>query len=108
MIKVLYYIILVNNSQGINNIPLIPAIGSKNLDDLPHRILRFSLSLARVDYLIIHVPGDNALHCPEHQDCQNDMELQGATENWMKVAVKNLPATEQRLKEYASAPFCVI
>ena len=74
MIKVLYfyYIILVNNSQGINNIPLIPAIGSKNLDDLPHRILRFSLSLARVDYLIIHVPGDNALHCPEHQDCQND------------------------------------
>ena len=37
--------------------PLVPLLGSKNLDSLPPRILRFRLRLARFDYTISHVPG---------------------------------------------------
>ena len=37
--------------------PLVPLLGSKNLDNLPPQILRFRLRLARFDYNICHVPG---------------------------------------------------
>ena len=37
--------------------PLVPLLGSKNLDNLPSRILRFRLCLTRFDYNICHVPG---------------------------------------------------
>ncbi|KAL5510819.1 hypothetical protein EMCRGX_G006423 [Ephydatia muelleri] len=37
--------------------PLVPLLGSKHLDTLPPRILRFRLRLARFDFTIQHVPG---------------------------------------------------
>ena len=37
--------------------PLVPQLGSKNLDSLPPRILRFWPKLARFDYTISHMPG---------------------------------------------------
>ena len=37
--------------------PLVPLLGSKNLDSLPPRVLCFRLRLARFDYSIEHVPG---------------------------------------------------
>lgn len=37
--------------------PLIPLLGSKNLDSLPPRVFRLRLCLARLDYSIVHVPG---------------------------------------------------
>ena len=37
--------------------PLVPLLGTKHLDSLPPRILRFRLRLARFDYSITHVPG---------------------------------------------------
>ncbi len=37
--------------------PLVPLLGSKNLDSLPPRILRFRLRLDRFDYTISHIPG---------------------------------------------------
>ena len=37
--------------------PLVPLLGTKHLDCLPPRILRFRLRLARFDYDIEHVPG---------------------------------------------------
>ena len=41
----------------IDHKPLIPLLGSKNLDSLPPRVLRFRLRLTRFDYSIVHVPG---------------------------------------------------
>ena len=38
--------------------PLVPLLGSKHLDTLPPRILRFWLRLARFDFTIQHVPGN--------------------------------------------------
>ena len=37
--------------------PLIPLLNSKQLDNLPPRVLRFRLRLARYDYEVEHVPG---------------------------------------------------
>ena len=86
--------------------PLVPLLGSKHLDDLPLRILRFRLRLARFDYTIQHVPGkllvtgdalsrvplSNA-HCAEVKQDQEP-------EHIMEVCVKHLPATQQRLSQY--------
>ena len=36
--------------------PPVPLLGTKSLDDLPPRVLRFRLRLARFDYTILHVP----------------------------------------------------
>ena len=50
--------------------PLVPLLGSKHLDALPPRILRFRLRLARFDYTIQHVPGKlcvQQMHCLERQ-----------------------------------------
>ena len=49
---------------------LIPLLSSKHLDDLPPRVLRFRLRLARFNYSITHVPGkllytaDTLSHAP--------------------------------------------
>ena len=37
--------------------PLIPLLNSKHLDELPPRILRFRVRMARFDYIAQHVPG---------------------------------------------------
>ena len=37
--------------------PIVPLLSSKRLDDLPLRILRFQLQLARYDFSKHHVPG---------------------------------------------------
>lgn len=37
--------------------PLVPLLGNKELDQLPPRVLRFRLRLARFNYSIVHVPG---------------------------------------------------
>lgn len=97
--------------------PLIPLLGSKHLDDLPPRILRFRLRLARVDYSVVHVPGkllytaDTLSRAPLAM-ANNDVELEEEVECLMEVAVCNLPASQQRLDEYANAqttdPVCAL
>ena len=37
--------------------PLVPLLGTKNLDSLPPRILQFCLKLDRFDYHIVHISG---------------------------------------------------
>ncbi len=37
--------------------PLVPILSTKNLDNLPPRVLRFRLRMGRFDYSISHVPG---------------------------------------------------
>ena len=40
--------------------PLVPLLGTKRLDDLPPRIVRFRLRLWKFDYSINHVPGKHS------------------------------------------------
>ena len=37
--------------------PLVPLLGTKHLNNLPPRVIRFRLRLDRFDFSIIHVPG---------------------------------------------------
>jgi hypothetical protein len=37
--------------------PLVPLLSNKRLNDLPPRVLRFRLRMAKYDYTISHVPG---------------------------------------------------
>ena len=71
--------------------PLVPLLGTKDLD-----ILRFRLQLARFNYSISHVPGkllcaaDTLSRAPSLNQ-GNDVELQQDAERFMDICVLNLP-----------------
>ena len=84
--------------------PLVPLLSSKHLDDLPPRILRFCLRLARYDFSIQHVPGKllntaDTLSRAPHSEAVKDT-LQCEVETFMDAVVASLPATSQRLEVY--------
>ena len=90
--------------------PLVPLLGSKDLDRLPPRILRFRLRLDRFSYDIRHVPGkelytaDTLSRAPVYsltsQDVKTQQEL---AELCMKSTISHLPASDQRLDAYKKA-----
>ena len=88
--------------------PLVPLLGSKHLNNLPPRILRFRLRLARFDYMITHVPGkllhtaDTLSRAPSANK-DNDATLQQEAETFVEVAVVNLPATKGQLLHHQKA-----
>jgi len=51
------YILGKHISIDTNHKPLVPLLGSKHLDNLPPRVLRFRLRLMRFSYSIQHAPG---------------------------------------------------
>ena len=93
--------------------PLVPLLGSKNLDILPPRILRFRLRMDRFDYSIVHVPGkllytaDTLSRAPMSE---SETNLQEEAEVLMEVCVTDLPASNSRLDEYRASqvtdPIC--
>ena len=88
--------------------PLVPLLGSKHLNSLPPRILRFRLRLARFEYTITHVPGkllytaDTLSRAPSAIK-DNDAELQQDAETFVEIGVVNLPVTKGRLLQYQKA-----
>ena len=85
--------------------PLVPLLGAKELNNLPPRILRFRLRLARFDYSISHVPGKmlhtaDALSRAPSMNSVNDTELQQDAETLLNISVQSLPITEATLEEY--------
>jgi len=88
--------------------PLIPLLGSKQLDSLPPRVLRFRLHLARFDYTITHVPGkllytaDTSSRAPS-ASTYNDSRLEQEAEMVMELHVSQLPASPQTCNDYLKA-----
>ena len=88
--------------------PLVPLLGSKHLNNLLPRILRFRLRLARFDYMITHVPGkllhtaDTLSRAPSANK-DNGATLQQEAETFVEVGVVNLPATKGQLLHYQKA-----
>ena len=87
--------------------PLVSLLGSKHLDALPSRILRFQLRLARFDYTIQHVPGKllctaDALSRALGPITKADQQLEEEAEYIMVVSVKHLPAGQDLLQTMAS------
>ena len=88
----------------------MPLLGTKQLDKLPPRVLRFRLRLDRYDYTIIHVPGkllytaDLLSRAPlPTTDTDIFATLQEEAETPMEICVSQLPASKDRLREYSSA-----
>ena len=73
---------------------LVPLLGSKHMDGLPPRILRFRLRLARFYYTIQHVPGkllvtgDALSHAPLTNTHCAEVEKDQEPEYIMEVCVK--------------------
>ena len=74
---------------------------------LPPRILRFRLRLARFDYDIEHIPGkhlytaDTLSRSP--LPTTGDKRLEELTETAVRACVSNLPASQDRLKNFLDA-----
>ena len=86
--------------------PLIPLLNSKHLDDLPPRILRFRLRMAKYEYQAQHVPGKHlyaadALSRAPDPNCIHDTELESEVDAYLDSV--SIPATAPKLKEYAQA-----
>jgi hypothetical protein len=87
--------------------PLVPLLGTKHLDSLPPRVLRFRLRLARFDYDIAHVPGkllytaDTLSRAPSSSE-ENDTSLQNEAETMMEACIAHLPASTEKLNEYST------
>lgn len=86
--------------------PLISLLGSRALDDLPPRILRFRLRLLRFTYKIEHVPGKklitaDALSRAPIQDPPTPEEMQREQDVCASInlVMEHLPASEQRLAQ---------
>ena len=89
--------------------PLIPLLGSKNLDSLPPRVLRFRLRLTRFDYSIVHVPGkllytaDALSRAPVASTESSSTSWQDEAELLVEAIIADLPAGKNRIKEYSDA-----
>ena len=94
--------------------PLVPLLGTKNLDSLPPRVLRFRLRLSRFEYQIRHVPckylytADTLSRAPIQ--CTEPCNLQEEANLLMEISVENLPASSQRIdkltRAQATDPVC--
>lgn len=90
--------------------PLISLLGSRALDDLPPRILRFRLRLLRFTYKIEHVPGkklitaDALSRAPiQAPPTPEDMRLEEDVCVSINLIMEQLPASEQRLVQIRTA-----
>ena len=86
--------------------PLVPILSTKNLDNLPPRVLRFRLRMGRFDYSISHVPGkllytaDTLSRAPVDEGETLASLSQEEGETYVHFVVNSLPASAERLEEY--------
>ena len=93
--------------------PLVPLLNTKHLDDLPPRILRFRLRLAKYEYTAMHVPGrllyaaDALSRAPvleRFPDGAEEEELREEAEAYVHyITIPSLLATSQKLEKYRKA-----
>ena len=92
--------------------PLIPLLGSKCLESLPPRVLRFRLRLARFNYDITHVPGkllytaDTLSRAPlplSKEVSPPPFKSPEEVEAFIEGIISTLPASEFRLEAYRIA-----
>ena len=89
--------------------PLVPLFSTKNLDNLPPRILRFRLRLNRFDFTICHVPGkelytaDTLSRAPIAPPGDRSIAFYKELESALDIIISSLPASQHRLQEYRNA-----
>ena len=87
--------------------PLVLLLGTKNLDDLPPRVLTFRLCLSRFEYDIKHVPGkklytaDILSRAPI--STSESYNLHEEADLLMQISIDHLPASSPRIDEIKKA-----
>ena len=87
--------------------PLVPIFGSKHLDSLPPRMLRFRLRMDRFNYTIEYVPGkelytaDTLSRAPV--ESQNHPEDDMQEQLFAEMIVTGLPASADHLETFRQA-----
>ena len=85
--------------------PLVLLLRTKELEDLPPRILRFRLRLMRYQFSIYHVPGkdltiaDALSRAPSSEATEEDLYLKEEVEAYVSLVLQSIPATERCLEE---------
>ncbi|KAK6184246.1 hypothetical protein SNE40_006752 [Patella caerulea] len=88
--------------------PLVPLLGTKDLDCLPIRIQRYRLRLMRYSYDIVHVPGKNLYiadtlsRAPHAKAIYDDLIFQNDTCVYVHSIMNHLPASDKRLEQIRS------
>ena len=83
--------------------PLVPLLGTKNLEELPAHIQRFKMRLMRFTFTIYHTPGkdltiaDTLSRAPTYSASVADECFCQDTEMFVNTITTNLPATAQYL-----------
>uniref|UniRef100_A0A8C6M7K5 Gypsy retrotransposon integrase-like protein 1 n=1 Tax=Nothobranchius furzeri TaxID=105023 RepID=A0A8C6M7K5_NOTFU len=83
--------------------PLVPLLGSNNLDELSPRVQRLRMRLMRYSFTISHVPGKHIAtagvlsRAPERMVC--DETLGAEIDLYAHQVISGLPAIEKRLQE---------
>ena len=89
--------------------PLIPLLGTKNLDILSLRIRRFRLHMDSFQSSITHVPGkelykaDTLSQAPTDSSNSCEKALQEETEFLMEISISHIPGRERILEKYRMA-----
>ena len=83
--------------------PLVPLLGSKNLDEMPPRIQRLRMRLIRFNYTISHVPGKDLVTADTLSRAPSQYMPNRKLEKEINLYVDNvllqLPASDKRLEE---------
>ena len=85
--------------------PRVPVLGTKALDELPPRALRFCLRLMRYQFNVIHDPGkylitaDALSRAPTDVIYVADSVLEQELAAFMAAVTESLPATKKRLQD---------
>lgn len=84
--------------------PLVPLLGSKNLNEMPPRIQRLRMRLLRFQYSISHVPGkslttaDALSRAPINQEQQSGLQEEEIA-LYAHSVLSEIPASDRRLEE---------
>ena len=83
--------------------PLVPLLGSKNLDEMPPRIQRLQMRLLRFDFTISHAPGKNLVTADALSRVPSQLTSNEESEEEINLYVESvllqLPASDKRLEE---------
>lgn len=94
--------------------PLVPLLGTKNLDEMPLRIQQLRMHLLRFNFTLCHVPGKELTTADalSHAPCKSTSQVkqEEKIERYIENILLQLPASDKRLEEIATTqkedPIC--
>lgn len=103
------YVLGLNFTLETDHKPLVPLLSTKDLSEMPPRILRFRLRLMRFSPTVVYVKGTDQItadalsRAPVGKPDPFDVSLIEEADHFMNTSIATLPATAARMAEISSA-----